>query len=715
MLPSAPVSLHAIGDGGPVAAVVGETEEGKGERASRISLHLKQSSRNRSASPTSHRYRMTGLPIPNVLPAPSAIWIDPSPSQALKLSPPAPEIRSPRPMPSPKASYHEDIIGSPGQSGRVAVLERMAEEEERRKSQDEEESKLPSLPTSQLRAPSPELSAAELNELLEKALPILPAASTRLNREDTSSKLIADIFKQQAGVVGAIPAIREGELVGGIWASEEPLPKPEPITVLANLPRANHMRDDPAPADDEGDHSGGMPPKKTSKPATALIESPGVGLAALENRLLKEVGTRKPSAAVIQQLRKMDEAITVKRKAEAKRKLTVEPHLKPTGESEVATVAPTEDTEAAIHVVLHRKRRKSYDVEKQSGEEKGKDDPPNEPRRQEDEALRLRKAAKGRVAAWLGDAREADPPPLSETRIIEQASTEDTPAVAQIKKLVEEATSKEETIDPKTTPPTKPRVDPSKIQLPGRTSSGFAPMSRASALLSKPPLRVQDVDAGLKSKPNRALAALSSQKPGNYDVRSARGGRGGKVTSVAAIWAEKTKNTDSDAVRPPKNGLPLPLMVKLGQYKTKLPVPTSPTLPNQGPKSTAASNPSATPPTGLTTHLFKPAISSARSMPVNLVSKGTSVPAKISSSIATPTLSSTASLARSQQTKSPTRSESKSPMKVRPLKVIKEANLPGSVSAPGLAAQPPTPKLNSSVSFGQTRIKDLIARYQQGT
>jgi hypothetical protein len=46
----------------------------------------------------------------------------------------------------------------------------------------------------------------------------------------------------------------------------------------------------------------------------------------------------------------------------------------------------------------------------------------------EHEALRLRKLAKGRVAAWLGDVQvvEPDPPPPSETRIFEQADMEET-------------------------------------------------------------------------------------------------------------------------------------------------------------------------------------------------------------------------------------------------------------------------------------------------
>lgn len=663
------------------------------------------------------------------------MWADPAPSQPLKLSLPEPEIRSPRPMPSPKASYHDEVVASPGQSGRVAALERMVAEEERRKSIDVEAIKSQAEPMSQPRVPSPELTAEELNEVLEKALPPPPALPTKSEREGTSKRPLSNLFKQSAAVGEPTSAIREGEIVQKLWASETPIVKqrkePEPITVLANLPkRAKQSKDDKAPTAAKDDQLADVPPKTASKPATTLIESPGVGLTALENRLLREVGTRKPPAAVLQQLQAMDEitSAAIKEKTYARKKLGVDPHVKPMEQSEAATVAPSEDKEAAIHVLLNRRRRKSYDVDKYTKEGKAEDT--QSLSKQEEEGLRMRKAAKGRVAAWLGDAQEADPPPLSETRILEQASTEDTPAVAEIKKLVEEITSNTEVVHSEsngdTKPTTKPPVDPSKIQLPGRRSSGFLPMSRASVLHSQPPLptRTQDIDVGLKLKPNPAFAALAAPEGRKYDVRSARGGRGGKVTSVAALWAEKVKTVETSSSSAPKNGVPLPMMVKLGQERVKLTTPTSPTLPNNKKdplgRVTAATSPKndklekVAPEVDKAIPLFKPAITPARSAPANLVTKGASVPAKLSSSIAKPTLSSTASLARPQPVKSPTPAppDPKSPVTARPLKYIKPTNLPVSVSEPGIAARTSASK---PPSFGQAKIKDLIAKYQGGT
>jgi hypothetical protein len=49
-----------------LATIDYESEEGKGERALRVSRHLRLSSRHRSVSPTSHRYALSQQPHPTV-------------------------------------------------------------------------------------------------------------------------------------------------------------------------------------------------------------------------------------------------------------------------------------------------------------------------------------------------------------------------------------------------------------------------------------------------------------------------------------------------------------------------------------------------------------------------------------------------------------------------------------------------------------------------
>lgn len=713
-LPPAPAPPTEVTSPQIAVAVPGQTEEGKGERASRISLHLKGLSRHRSVSPTSHRYRMTGLPLP-----PSAVWVQPSTAhqETPELLPPAPKLHSPRPMLSPKASFTGEPLAGSGQSGRVAALEKMVEEEERSKAQEKpsKDSTPRDIPLSRpipMSPPSPiELEAKELNDLLEKTLPNPPVPSTKPKKEVPTTSPLLDMFNQRAQAAEALQL--------------DNAPKAQkPVFVMANLApkRARQSLDSEKQAKmEEGEEAESSPATGDAK----VKPLPVVGLDALEHRLLKEVGTRKQPAAVVRHLREMGEAtdVAIKAKVEAERNLSVEPHFKSVDGSMGATVTPSEDKEAAIHVLLNRRRRKTSDVETPVKESEVV-------KTQEEEALRLRKAAKGRIAMWLGAAQEADPPPLSETRIIEQAARE--LPVSDALKQIQEA-SKDVTGDakpvatsvPGPNPAESKRVDPSKIQLPGRTSSGFLPMSRQPAN-GLPRIAESSSSASVEQPAvfERYKPGLQPLKVANYDVRSARGGRGGKVTSVAALWAEKAA---IDAANPtpvsPKiqrDGVPLPLMVRLGQEKTKLPIPPSanPIKLKAEPKAEARgldkapSSPPLPRPTaaGKSYPWFGPAISPARSAPAEMIAKGTSVPAKLSSSIASPTLSSTESLARPQPTK-PVRPAAavapKTPVLVQKTTLaVAPAELQASASEPRLSAQ--------VISFGQARLKGLIAKYQGG-
>lgn len=640
---------------------------------------------------------MTGLPLP--LPVPSVVWGQPSTTRPKtpELLPPAPKLHSPRPMLSPKASFTGEALANPGQSGRVAALEKMVEEAEKRKSQE-----IPALDITQGERHKPtldesplELEAKELNDLIEKTLPLPPVPSTKPKAQVATSSPLLDMFNQRAQVAESL--------------SEKKEVTSKKVVVMANLPPKRARQSLPESSTQQKQNSGAHSSKEEPASPTETKPKPfSAGLDALEHRLLKEVGTRKPSAAAVEHLQQLEDATSaaIKARVEAKRKLSVEPHVKPVDGSINATVTPSEDKEAAIHVLLNRKRRKTFDAESPLQVPDGSKGQ-NGPTRQEEEALRLRRAAKARVAGWLGEAQAADPPPPSETRIIEQA-VKKSATIEQVSD--EKATIAEPRPSPdEEMPQRKETVDPSKIQLPGRTSSGFVSMGRLPANALP---RIAEIASGNPPVLERYKpAVVQPTKAANYDVRSARGGRGGKVTSVAALWAEKA-NQDAALVPPvspkiPRDAVPLPLMVRIGQEKIKLPTPA---VAKPQEEQSKKPPPEAAPAPARGYAWFGAALSPARSAPGNLV-KGASVPAKLSSSIASPTLSSTESLARPQPTKAT--SPIRPPVVSNVLPTLDMAGnkadrteLTPSASAPGLSAQ--------VISFGQARLKGLIAKYQGG-
>ncbi|KAF9557085.1 hypothetical protein CPC08DRAFT_67284 [Agrocybe pediades] len=153
----------------PAPPVSYEPEVGKGERASRITRHMRMLSRNRSVSPQSHRYplpiqpaiSMNGVGSPDVSSIGASLGIPSVPASALprhaRTLPPPPGLslnianippisqtevasenvlHSPRPQLTPKHSFSRDpVLGAISKSERVEELEKMADEVAR-KSQD---------------------------------------------------------------------------------------------------------------------------------------------------------------------------------------------------------------------------------------------------------------------------------------------------------------------------------------------------------------------------------------------------------------------------------------------------------------------------------------------------------------------------------------------------------------------------------------------------
>jgi hypothetical protein len=160
-----------------------------------------------------------------------------------------------------------------------------------------------------------------------------------------------------------------------------------------------------------------------------------------------------------------------------------------------------------------------------------------------------------------------------------------------------------------------------------------------------------------------------------YDIRSARGGKGGRVTEVASLWAAKADATQTQVKQ---NGASQPV---------KKPVNHGGKLPIKSPLSTS--------------QMHGPADTSreGRGKPT----KATTVPAVISSSHAVPMLSSTASLARASPNPRTPASRPLPPMiseTISDLKSVVKTPIPRVTRTPG------------DLGFGQARLRDLIKKYQ---
>ncbi|KAI0689087.1 hypothetical protein C8T65DRAFT_700394 [Cerioporus squamosus] len=235
---------------------VGEREEGKGERASRIAHHLRMSSRHRSASPPAHRYHLADAPpaAPPAAPAHSTIALAAVPLPAHGATSPAssPELHarpnltlsplptggdvvSPRPMLSPKLSFSKDPFE---QVTQVENLERLAEREDVQKE---------AVGTSPRLIPSP---ARSLNgESREKTLPKPPIPTGK---------------EQVPAPRGRADSLFPPDLVAAGPDETPPTPTLAAAVTSLKVPRGLRVGNDSS------------------------------GLDALEAKLLAEVGTRKP-------------------------------------------------------------------------------------------------------------------------------------------------------------------------------------------------------------------------------------------------------------------------------------------------------------------------------------------------------------------------------------------------------------------------------------
>lgn len=663
--------------------VISETQEGKGERATRIAHHLRMSSRGRSASPPSHCYTVTTMPNPHshfaVAVAASAQLDTCSPplqstdttqaiSPKLSVSP----VLSPRPMLSPTHSFTEDHATP------VATLERIAAR------LSEEKSGGPSL---------------------DKTLPSLPSTNKAHTVRPDARSLFPHAADEQA-------------------AMDKPCPPTPKIGALTS-PRALWTN-----------------PEDSISPPRILS-----GLDALEAKLLAEVGTRK-----LEQTERHPDVRTV---------LPVDiPRAKvdPPNDSAISSLAlpGLEPEEGTLYVGWRSEKNglsnegdkedninAPLDISRKRSSERVSDQPTplslRSARRtkggrksgeqgadavKDAEMHKLRKAAQGRIAAWLDSVDSVSPTQL------ESPSFDDTGDLNGIIDLTCDNLDDAQPQDPPDHP--QDLVHDAASAVPSPQSSGFVPIGSVQATISRSRFmnsRSSHVQSQSTAQETRHKASEASQPPvpdlravlaagARYDARSARGGRGGKVTSIAAIWATATqgegKSSPHDNLSPihvshakrhfvsPKPFQPRPRQVTTqSPMKPSLKIAFRPLVPPRrlSGNSSSHSSTSASPDTQTKPMSF-----------ASLVAKGTdivkspSVPAVISSSLAKPMFSSTASLARPIP---PLLDRNK--VNVLPPPAISESRSPSKTS---LTLNKPVGK--TELVFGQARLRELIQRYQGG-
>ncbi|RDB25569.1 hypothetical protein Hypma_006233 [Hypsizygus marmoreus] len=863
-----------------------EPEEGKGERASRITQHLRLSSRHRSVSPMSHRFPLPAPPIvgsqhslPAPVPSSSKARKKPKVSNLRNLPPPPPltipapnsnnlstdgtVVHSPRPFLSPKHSYSNSLP----KSERVEQLERMAEDVA--KATADLSGDLPKLDLPQ---PSPILLAPPFSAApvappllkpslkpqddlephnVNKTLPSspLPTIQEPANKKATDARTRIDTY-----FTSSVP--------------DEPQAPPTPLAAVTPVK---------------------LPSKpKSSEFRAQLLPNPNgaseSGLDALEKRLLAEVGTRKldlsdrrPDARSVVGLGTVNgmQPINIPAKDVPPEPLydSAISSLTLAGEGfggleEERPQGHGREREYEQEVDLdldhdrdsdertHRAGRSSISGESR-GERRGErgrkprksDDGGKDGKRKEKERVKdgeghssskkkKSAAAKGRVAAWLGEIDPEVPPvddvvpsspavarkptPILEgpgraEAALDKHEVKDSAVVAAKPEGKEETISavpnprssgfvpigtikhdtlqrrpnlftKEMTvveearrvadiwssspgapspaavIKSKLSPNVKDNSSPEAKDISSAVVKGVSPVfpvispaartaqsirtdrrtsppsSAAAADLLGAKLHSYNADRSPVSKPlqtkpqipPKVIAQPSPQLPAfphpqldpevKYDVRSARGGRGGRVTAVASIWASGAlaEPKARDAQRKPSADLPFaphkPLRAPFTDPanrdtpKKAITYPTTAISKPQRAPMKSLLTASASLPTTATTTAGEPRLVELAGKRMKPVIKSSSVPAVLSSSHATPTLSSTASLARPSPAK-----VVRPPVKISPMISEVKSDVNGKAHVTSKAPLAPTKPATSTggdLAFGQARLRDLIKKYQ---
>ncbi|KAG9051182.1 hypothetical protein FS837_011297 [Tulasnella sp. UAMH 9824] len=644
--------------------------EGKGAIASRVTQHLRQTSRTRSVSPPAHRFPVPpapssvakAKPVPAplplstaasavVVPAPAPVPPPESPKDPLSLSvgslavPQSPGsgqlatglsqpsgVLSPRPRLSPRISYDEGIRNdgvkvASVKSKPVEELERMAEEVLK---EEEKEAKLATI-------------ASALGIELDKDLPVVPGSG----RKD---------------VVKARPT---------------------------GLPTASEIFGlDPQP----GRHS--RPVSITSVPLKppALPRSES-GLDALERRL---AGERNAKMETADQWLYRRRAASVADTASDSDASSVRSYR-----SQPGGPRPAKKSSG------HSRERSRASQQQQPKKESGLPAMPmprsiTPPRADhEKEVKRLQKEAVDRVGDWIGGIPPADPPgiipwaTLSGQQMVPKTSS----GFVSTKKSTF-APSPGRTPLAEVFVPPPPPVQPSPQPPPPSPRRGSATSFAENAPLQAAISTAQSPVVASK-KVERQLLNIGPLKHA-YDIRSARGGRGGVVTAVTAIWEAKPGADAPDVPSDAADGVTVPTAVKPQTKRKEPPVFKVPTIP------ASASLPALSQPSLATDNAIS-ANKPGRAIDGQRIHRALPDPAAVNGTLAKPYLSSTASLANARHDPFP---------RSRPAASLdKPVQLPVSQSAPQLrsgSVEPPTsPKSGAPpIGVGQAKLRELIAKYQ---
>lgn len=781
-----------------------ETEEGKGERAERVSRQLRMSMRARSSSPSHHRFpaypslapvqQLFDSPPPDQPISPSSPPITRKPSVHLTLQnlpPPlvqqhtggSGELHSPRPILSPKASFTIDPltneIRGTTKDEMVENLEKMAEEAVRENGDMSGSGGL---------CAGPATDVPPRNQLpdVDKTLPLPPppvGESSRIDRLFPPASLIPEEeeitpktptltatmpFKLGRSMYRHLNAPDSGRGQGatsglsgldalearlisqvGTKKLDEDTVKPDVRSVLAmpiDIPNPRGRTTGRV-----GGHAGSIGEKNASVSTHGILED--INDSAISSLTLAGEG-KSPVADAL----RYEEAGGSGPKTLRMGKSMNHDEFD----------HPLDEFVEKNHTPRDRGRERKSSTGKKSAGSGHKDGGKGEGRKK-------RKAAVGRVADWLGKIDPEVPPPqvatppptspLPEAEPLHPLDTTFSPILtlshAGSPGISSEAALPE--IEPSKTPisnrsPRMYREEPKGAEevdkeaeweisaSPNPRSSGFIPINsdqlRGSLspgkedVVSTPrPPAVQlpwmqkleaakSTPTGLNYVPRFRKNTIPPDLAAKYDIRSARGGKGGRVTAVAAIWAAAEKNdhpTNPPTLKP----------------WTKPNTPGKPTIYPRSTKPTVATKlggSSSTKPTVTNLAFRKQGVSDSgageeeeEGSPVRGANhararmiKSRSVPAVISSSTAIPMISSTASLVRPPGS---------SPVHERPGKIsrglstristIEEDVVSDSTSVGARrtrggegrshAVGSPT---KADLAFGQARLRDLIKKYQ---
>jgi hypothetical protein len=624
---------------------------GHGALAARISHHLRVTSRARSVSPP---------------PAPSQLH--PPPPTQVEV-----ELLSPKPMPSPKLVSEtlsvDPFAQSFGKAGTrtrslsVVKLEEMAAraaaETEAKAAAAAVDKTLPAPPVpSGKHGEHRRLGAQDIFVNIEEPelvprTPSLSALSLLRPPQRHEQPMLSSYEKQEDSGLDAL----ERRLVEQVGTRKQP-PPPAMATTMADPPPAPV----PAPVPVPGKGKGKVAPEAAEELGSAGAAVNESAISSLALGAEEDFGGRNVNN-VLAALEGDDEDVEGECEGEDGRTQRLS---KGAGASS--------GSERGTHKARSRKSAKSDS--KDRGEKKAK----KKREVREEEAARMKRAAKGRVAEWLEK--------LAEPEQDAKAEQQDTPSLPE--------------------PPTVDSTTPAPIESkPNPRSSGFISV----ATLRRAPISLQPPSAPTAAPnvtPMPAACRVASRYPPpppsppqvemKYNVKSARGGRGGRVTAVASIWAEASKKAGG---------------VKPAQPKTTAAVTTSTPKPQDARGFASRGRPPAKkedsppPPPRVPRAPFGLGVAAAATP---------SSPA-LSSSIARPVLSSTASLAHPPGA----RARARAPSPTAP-----PAAVPVSHSTPSPQPQTqPQPAatgwraplvsgagLKADLAFGQARLRDLIRRYQ---